>query len=64
MAEQLARFANRCALILLLDVHVERIEVQPERGTAHSPGHFERLVAGIDEVGLKTVERFEANLFA
>jgi hypothetical protein len=55
---------DRRRLVLLLDVHVEGVEVDFQRGTADSPDHFECLVAGVDEISFKTVQRFEADLAA
>ena len=64
VAQQLARLANGGGLVLLLDIHVERVEVQLERRAADRLDQLQRLVAGVDEVGLKAVERLHANLFA
>ena len=49
---------------LLLDVHVERVEVQLERRAADGLDHLQRLVAGVDEVGLEAVQRLQADLLA
>ena len=62
MAEQFAGFANGRGLVFLLDVHVESVEVNLQRRAADGFHHFDRLVAGVDEIGFKTVQRFEANL--
>jgi len=64
MAQRLARLANGGGGVLFLDVHVEGVEVQPERGIADVADHFEALVAGVDEIGLETVEWLKADLAA
>ena len=60
----LAGLADRVALELLLDVHVERIKMQFERGAADIFDHLQALVTGVDEVGLEAVQRFKADLLA
>ena len=62
VGERFAGFADRFALVLLLDVHVERVEVELQRFAADVLDHLQTLVAGVDEVGLEAVQRFEANL--
>src|SRR5438034_846828 len=62
MAKQFACFANGFGLVLLLDIHVEGIEMELEGGTPHVLDHLQRLVAGIDEVSLESIERFQTNL--
>src|SRR6185369_2097126 len=64
VAEQFAGFANRFSLVLLLDVHVKGVEMKLERRAADISDHLQPLVAGIDEIGLKAVERFETDLAA
>ena len=62
MAEQFARLADRRPLEFLLDVHVERVEVQLERLGTDVLDELEALVAGVEKVGLEPVERFDADL--
>src|SRR5207244_7936329 len=62
MAEQFARLADRGPLEFLLDIHVERIEVQLERLGTDVLDELEALVAGVEKVGLETVERLDADL--
>src|SRR5437588_8007201 len=62
MAEQFARLADGRPLEFFLDVHVERVEVQLERVGTDVLDELEALVAGVEKVGLETVERLNANL--
>src|SRR4051812_5733217 len=62
MAERFARFANGVALVLLLDVHMEGVQVQLECFAADVLEHLESLRGGVDEVGLETVQRFQTDL--
>ena len=62
VSEELAGLLDGRSLVLLLDVHMERIEMQLERRTADRLDQLQALVAGIEEVGLKTIERLHANL--
>ena len=61
MAEVLAGFADSGRLVLFFDVHVERVELDFERGTAYITNHLQGLVAGVDEIRLESIQRFEAN---
>ena len=61
MAEELADFLNGFGLVLFLDVHVERIEMDLQGGTADIGNHFQGLIGGVDEISLETVEGFEAD---
>ena len=64
MPKQLAGFPNGGGLVFLLDVHVERVEVQLKRRTADGFDELEPLIAGVEEICLETVQRFHANLHA
>src|SRR5687767_4019174 len=47
MCEVPAGFANGFALVLLFNVHVERIQVQFKRGAANVLDHLQALIAGV-----------------
>ena len=63
MTEQFARLANRPSLVLFLDVHMKRIEVQFHRFRAHCLDEFEPFVARVQKVRLEPIERLDTNLF-
>ena len=57
----LAGFDDCLALIFLLDVHVKGIEVQFECLAANILDHLQSLIAGVDEIGFKPVQRLQAD---
>ena len=64
MGEIRTRLADSFALIFLLDIHMERIEMQFHGFRLHGFDQFESLVAGIEEIGLKTIKRFNTEGYA
>ncbi len=64
MAEIAASFANGIGLMLLLDIHVESVEVQLHGFAAHRFHELEALIHSIEEIGLEAIERFNADRFA
>ena len=60
VAEVLAGLDDRRGLVLLLDVHVERVEVQHDVLRADGLDEGKALVRGVEEVGLKAVQRLDA----
>src|SRR5262245_39041042 len=55
---------NGCFGVILLNVHVECVEMNAKCRTSNVLYHANRLFAGIDEVSLKTIQRLNGNLFA
>ena len=64
VSEQAAGLANGFGLILFLDVHVEGVEVDLHVGRADCLDELEALIAGVEEIGLKAVERLDAKINA
>src|SRR5688572_24769974 len=62
VSQMFASFPDRLSLILLLDVHVERVEVQFDCRAADRLEQLQSLVTGVEEVGLKAIERLDAKL--
>ena len=60
VAQRLAGLDDCRSLILFLDVHVERVEVQDDILRADGLDEREPLVGGVEEVGLEAVQRLDA----
>ena len=64
VSEVLAGLKNSGGLVLLFDVHVERVEVELHVRQVDRLHEAEALVAGVKEVGLETVQRLDVELDA
>ena len=64
VAEVLAGLEDGGGLVLLLDVHVERVEVELHVREVDGLDEAEALVAGVEEVGLEAVQRLDVELDA
>ena len=54
--------ADGLALVFLLDVHVERVEVKLQRRAADRLDEAQTLLTRVEKVSLKTVERLDTDL--
>src|SRR5271154_762464 len=45
--------------VLFFDIHMKRIEQQPDIGAIDVANHIQALVDGVDEIGFETIQRFE-----
>ena len=59
MRQARASPADGIGLIFFLDVHVERIQVQIHVLRTHGFDQLQSLLAGVEEVGFKTVQRLD-----